>query len=164
MGNNFVFRNHSYNFIEQIKIDTKSQTKILDVYINPNEFPTSGLIIVSERQILVYNPIYGILNTSYSFPTTVLFSDYNRKSKDGSLLAIVTNDMKCYFISTENLTVNRVCNILTKMNLRIKDGSVISCINFSLNDAILLGMSDGSVIKLKLNDDPVNLLYEISGR
>ena len=163
MGNTNVFRNNSSNFIEQLKIDLKSQTKILGIYINPNEFPTSGLIVVSSISILSYNPIYGSLNTSYTFKRNVLYTDYNRKSKEGSLLSIITDDMKCYFISTENLTVNRTINILTISNLRISDNSKISCINFHLNDALLIGCSDGSVIKCKLNDEPVNLLYEIKG-
>ena len=163
MGNTNVFRNNSSNFIEQLKIDLKSQTKILGIYINPNEFPTSGLIVVSSISILSYNPIYGSLNTSYTFKRNVLYTDYNRKSKEGSLLSIITDDMKCYFISTENLTVNRTINILTISNLRISDNSKISCINFHLNDALLIGCSDGSVIKCKLNDEKVNLLYEIKG-
>lgn len=163
MGNTFVFRNHSSNFVEQLKIDSKSQLAILGIYINPNEFPTSGLIIVSERSILSYNPKFGNLTTSYNFNRTVLFTDYNRKSKDGSIITCVTDDMKCYFISTENLTVNRTISILTKADLRIKDNSKISCINFHLNDALLMACSDGSVIKCKLNDEPVNLLYEIAG-
>jgi hypothetical protein len=163
MGNTNVFRNNSSNFVEQLKIDLKSQTKILGVYINPNEFPTSGLIVVSSKSILSYNPIYGSLNTSYTFKKNVLLTDYNRKSKEGSLLSIITDDMKCYFISTENLTVNRTINILTISNLKISDNSKISCINFHLNDALLIGCSDGSVIKCKLNDEPVNLLYEIKG-
>ena len=163
MGNTFVFRNHSSNFVEQLKIDLKSQVVVLGIYINPNEFPTSGLIVVSEKAVLSYNPIYGNLNTSYTFSRNVLFTDYNRKSKDGSILVCVTDDMKCFFISTENLTVSRTISILTKADLRIKDNAKISCVNFHLNDAILLACSDGSVIKCKLNDEPVNLLYEISG-
>ena len=82
MGNTFVFRNHSSNFVEQLKIDLKSQVVVLGIYINPNEFPTSGLIVVSEKAVLSYNPIYGNLNTSYTFSRNVLFTDYNRKSKD----------------------------------------------------------------------------------
>ena len=162
MGNTFVFRNSSSNFVEQLKIDSKGNVKVIGIYINPNEFPTGGLIVVSERQILSYNPIYGDLNTSFSFPTLVLFSDYNRKSKDGSLLACVTADMKCYLVSTETLTINRTVSILTKGDLHISDNSKITCINFKLNNAVLLACSDGSVIKCKLNDEPVNLLYETS--
>ena len=68
--------------------------------------------------------------------------------------------MKCYFISTENLSINQIINILTNTNLKIKDNSLISCINFQLNDALLIACTDGSVIKCKLGEDPVNLLYE----
>ena len=68
--------------------------------------------------------------------------------------------MKCYFISTENLNINQTINVLTNTNLKIRDNSLISCINFQLNDAILIACTDGSVIKCKLNEEPVNLLYE----
>ena len=68
--------------------------------------------------------------------------------------------MKCYFISTENLSINQIINVLTNTNLKIKDNSLISCINFQLNDALLIACTDGSVIKCKLNEEPVNLLYE----
>ena len=117
MGNTFVFRNHSSNFVEQLKIDLKSQVVVLGIYINPNEFPTSGLIVVSEKAVLSYNPIYGNLNTSYTFSRNVLFTDYNRKSKDGSILVCVTDDMKCFFISKNNI-IN--FSIITSLNMFFK--------------------------------------------
>jgi hypothetical protein len=49
MGNNHVFRNSKNTFIEQLKIDSNSEKKVLGIYLNPKEFPTSGLIIVSNR-------------------------------------------------------------------------------------------------------------------
>jgi hypothetical protein len=49
MGNNHVFRNSKNTFIEQLKIDSNSEKKVLGIYLNPTEFPTSGLIIVSNR-------------------------------------------------------------------------------------------------------------------
>lgn len=51
MGNNHVFRNSKYTFIEQLKIDSTSEKKVLGVYINPTEFPTSGLLVVSSKCI-----------------------------------------------------------------------------------------------------------------
>jgi hypothetical protein len=36
-------------FIEQIKIDYSSKSKILGIYLSCNEFPESGLIIVSNK-------------------------------------------------------------------------------------------------------------------
>ena len=163
MGNSILFRNEKSNFVEQIKADKKGQLEILGIYINPNEFPTGGLIVITQKSILSYNPIYGNLNISYYFSKKVLFCDYNRKSKEGALLSIVTEDNKLFFIFTENLTINRTINIMKKNNLQIRDNSKISCINFHLNDSLLIACSDGSVIKCKLNDEPVNLLYEIKG-
>ena len=39
MGNVNMFRNDNRNFIEQIKVDTSGKSKILGIFINPNEFP-----------------------------------------------------------------------------------------------------------------------------
>ena len=155
-----MFKNDDRNFIEQIKVDNSGKLKILGIYINQNEFPKSGLIVVSTKGIYTYNPVYGNMNNFKNLKKEILYVKYNKKSKEGSLLACVTTDMKCYFISTENLAINQIINVLTNTNLRIKDNSLISCINFQLNDALLIACTDGSVIKCKLNEEPVNLLYE----
>ena len=155
-----MFRNDNRNFIEQIKVDTSGKSKILGIYINPNEFPKSGLIVASSQCIYTYNPVYGNINNSLKLKKEILYVTYNKKSKEGSILVCVTSDMKCYFISTESLSINQTINVLTNTNLKIKDNSLISCINFQLNDAILIACTDGSVIKCKLNEEPVNLLYE----
>ena len=155
-----MFKNDNRNFIEQIKVDASGKTKILGIYINQNEFPKSGLIVVSSKGIYSYNPVYGNINNFKNFKKEILYVTYNKKSKEGSILVCVTSDMKCYFISTENLSINQIINILTNTNLKIKDNSLISCINFQLNDALLIACTDGSVIKCKLGEDPVNLLYE----
>ena len=160
MGNVNMFKNDDRNFIEQIKVDNSGKLKILGIYINQNEFPKSGLIVVSTKGIYTYNPVYGNMNNFKNLKKEILYVKYNKKSKEGSLLACVTTDMKCYFISTENLAINQIINVLTNTNLRIKDNSLISCINFQLNDALLIACTDGSVIKCKLNEEPVNLLYE----
>ena len=160
MGNVNMFKNNNRNFIEQIKVDASGKSKILGIYINQNEFPKSGLIIVSTKGIYTYNPVYGNINNSKNFKKEIIFVTYNKKSKEGSILVCVTTDMKCYFISTENLSINQIVNVLTNTNLKIKDNSLISCINFQLNDALLIACTDGSVIKCKLNEEPVNLLYE----
>ena len=162
MGNVNMFGKdaRSRNFIEQIKVDTSGKSKILGIYINPNEFPKSGLIVASTQTIYTYNPVYGSVNNSLKLKKGILYVTYNKKSKEGSILVCVTCDMKCYFISTENLTITQTINVLTNTNLKIKDNSLISCINFQLNDAILIACTDGSVIKCKLNEEPVNLLYE----
>ena len=155
-----MFHNDNRNFIEQIKVDTSGKSKILGIYINPNEFPKSGLIVASTQSIYTYNPVYGNVNNSLKLKKEILYVTYNKKSKEGSILVCVTSDMKCYFISTENLSINQTINVLTNTTLKIKDNSLISCINFQLNDAILIACTDGSVIKCKLNEEPVNLLYE----
>ena len=155
-----MFKNDNRNFIEQIKVDASGKSKILGIYINQNEFPKSGLIVVSTKGIYTYNPVYGNINNFKNLKKEILYVTYNKKSKEGSILVCVTADMKCYFISTENLSINQIINVLTNTNLKIKDNSLISCINFQLNDALLIACTDGSVIKCKLNEEPVNLLYE----
>ena len=160
MGNVNMFKNDNHNFIEQIKVDASGKSKILGIYINQNEFPKSGLIVVSTKGIYTYNPVYGNINNSKNLKKEILYVKYNKKSREGSILVCVTSDMKCYFISTENLSINQIINVLTNTNLKIKDNSLISCINFQLNDALLIACTDGSVIKCKLNEEPVNLLYE----
>ena len=160
MGNVNMFKNDNRNFIEQIKVDASGKSKILGIYINQNEFPKSGLIVVSTKGIYTYNPVYGNINNSKNLKKEILYVKYNKKSREGSILVCVTSDMKCYFISTENLSINQIINVLTNTNLKIKDNSLISCINFQLNDALLIACTDGSVIKCKLNEEPVNLLYE----
>ena len=155
-----MFKNDNRNFIEQIKVDASGKSKILGIYINQNEFPKSGLIVVSTKGIYTYNPVYGNINNFKNLKKEILYVTYNKKSKEGSILVCVTVDMKCYFISTENLSINQIINVLTNTNLKIKDNSLISCINFQLNDALLIACTDGSVIKCKLNEEPVNLLYE----
>ena len=148
------------NFVEQIKVDNSGKSKILGIYINQNEFPKSGLIVASSQCIYTYNPVYGNINNSLKLKKEILYVTYNKRSKEGSILVCVTSDMKCFFISTENLNINQTINVLTNTNLKIKDNSLISCINFDLNDAILIACTDTSVIKCKLNEEPVNLLYE----
>lgn len=160
MGNVNMFKNDNRNFIEQIKVDASGKSKILGIYINQNEFPKSGLIVISTKGIYTYNPVYGNINNSKNLKKEILYVKYNKKSREGSILVCVTADMKCYFISTENLSINQIINVLTNTNLKIKDNSLISCINFQLNDALLIACTDGSVIKCKLNEEPVNLLYE----
>ena len=155
-----MFKNDNRNFIEQIKVDASGKSKILGIFINQNEFPKSGLIVVSTKGIYTYNPVYGNINIFKNLKKDILYVKYNKKSREGSILVCVTTDMKCYFISTENLSINQIINVLTNTNLKIKDNSLISCINFQLNDALLIACTDGSVIKCKLNEEPVNLLYE----
>ena len=49
MGNNTVIKNSKNIFIEQLKIDHRSEYKVLGIYINPHEFPQSGLIIIANK-------------------------------------------------------------------------------------------------------------------
>ena len=55
MGNVNMFKNDNRNFIEQIKVDASGKSKILGIFINQNEFPKSGLIVVSTKGIYTYN-------------------------------------------------------------------------------------------------------------
>lgn len=89
--------------------------------------------------------------------SNIILSDYNRKSKEGSLILVVTEDMRIVLLNSENLTPLRVINNFNYAKLHIKENSRIMSVNFSLLDTIFLGFSDGSVIKSKFNDDPVNL-------
>lgn len=49
MGNSNVFKNSKSTFIEQLKVDSRSEMKVIGIYINPTEFPNSGLIIVTNK-------------------------------------------------------------------------------------------------------------------
>lgn len=55
MGNNTVIKNSKNTFIEQLKIDYRSENKVLGIYINPHEFPQSGLIIISNKSKKSFN-------------------------------------------------------------------------------------------------------------
>ena len=77
MGNVNMFRNDNRNFIEQIKVDTSGKSKILGIYINPNEFPKSGLIVVSFQCKYTYNPVYGNINNSLKLKKEILYVTYN---------------------------------------------------------------------------------------
>ena len=70
----------SRNFIEQIKVDTSGKSKILGIYINPNEFPKSGLIVASSQNIYTYNPVYGNVNNSLKLKKEILaIIEYTKK-------------------------------------------------------------------------------------
>lgn len=84
---------------------------------------------------------------------------HNRKSKDGSCIAIVTEDMKLSYIVTESLSSIRTLTFPWQ-KLRLKENSKITSISFKLNDTVLLGYSDGSIIKSKYNEEPLNLIFE----
>lgn len=50
------------------------------------------------------------------------------------------------------------------LSLGIKENSKITVLNFKLSDTVFLGYSDGSIIKAKFNEQPINLLYENSNK
>jgi hypothetical protein len=64
--------------------------------------------------------------------SNIILCDYNRKSKEGSLILIVTEDMRIILLNSENLTALRVINNFNYQKLNIKDNSRITSINFSL--------------------------------
>lgn len=167
MGNYSVIKNSKHTFIEQLKIDGRNEANVLGVFLNPNEFPKSGLIVISDKSISNYSPLNGYLINTFSFyyiyGYSIIYCDYNRKSKDGSIAVIVTEDHKISFINTENLTIVRTL-LLNTSKLNIKDNSRITSINFKLADTIFIGYSDGSIIKAKFNEDPLNLLLENSAK
>jgi|LauGreDrversion4_2_1035121.scaffolds.fasta_scaffold3768257_1 hypothetical protein len=51
MGNTSVISHSGNTFVEQIKIDEKSSQKVTGIFINPREFPYSGLIAVTNKCI-----------------------------------------------------------------------------------------------------------------
>jgi len=71
--------------------------------------------------------------------------------------------MKLSLIITEQFTIIRTTTI-DYNKLYIKESSRILSLNYKLRDSILLGYSDGSVIKLKYNEEPKNLIYQISNK
>jgi hypothetical protein len=80
------------------------------------------------------------------------------------VVAFVTEDNKLHLINTDNLTLLRSLSFNNDMNLMIKENSTITALNFKLNDTVFLGYSDGSIIKVKFNEQPINLLYENSNK
>ncbi len=51
---------------------------------------------------------------------------------------------------------------LSLNSYKVKQNSKITSINFKLADTLLIGLSDGSILKIKNNDDPISLLLENS--
>ena len=51
MGNTSVISQSGNTFVEQIKVDQKSSQKVLGIFLNPREFPLSGLIVVTNKCI-----------------------------------------------------------------------------------------------------------------
>jgi hypothetical protein len=51
MGNSNILG--KYTFIDQLKVDSRSQSKVIGIYINPSEFPNGGLIIITNKSIII---------------------------------------------------------------------------------------------------------------
>ena len=66
MGNTSVISHSGNTFVEQIKVDGKSSQKILGVFLNPREFPLSGLIVVTNKCTQNFNLSHNKL-FSYSW-------------------------------------------------------------------------------------------------
>lgn len=49
MGNSNVYSSSKSTFIEQVKVDSSSEQRIIGVYINPSEFPNAGLLVVTNK-------------------------------------------------------------------------------------------------------------------
>lgn len=96
----------------------------------------------------------------YNAPCNISLSQYNRKSKEGSLICIITEDNRVFLINTENLTIIKSLFFNNNSILNIKQHSKITSINFELADTLFFGLSDGSIIKYKFNEEPINLKYD----
>lgn len=100
--------------------------------------------------------IIGIFNA----PCNISLSQYNRKSKEGSLICIVSEDNRVFLINSENLTIIKSLYFNNNSILNIKQNSKITSINFEYSDTLFFGLSDGSIIKYKFNEEPINLKYD----
>jgi hypothetical protein len=161
MGNSSV--TGKYTFIEQLKVDNRSSSKVIGIYINPNEFPNGGFIVATNKgknqiklAIFNYTPVSGKLSSTYSPTSFIQFADYNRKSKEGSIIAIITEEYKLILLNSQNLTPLKTITF----NIGIKEGSRISALNFKLSDTLVVGYSDGSIIKARFNEEPINLKHK----
>jgi len=100
---------------------------------------------------------------SYYSPSKILQAEHNRKAKDGSSIAIITEDNKILIILSENLIILKNFNFATNLLLEINPNSQIRTINFKLDDTIFVGYSDGSIIKAKVSENiQINLSKENS--
>jgi hypothetical protein len=107
-----------------------------------------------------FAPRSGKIISTYTPSSTIIHCACNRKAKDGSLLLLVTEDMKIFFLNTENLTIIRTLTLSYNPKLRIKEGSRICSCDFSLSDTTFFGFSDGSIIKCRMYEDPINLIHD----
>jgi hypothetical protein len=103
-----------------------------------------------------YTPVSGKLTSTYSPTSFIQLVDYNRKSKEGSIIAVVTEDYKLTLLNSENLSILKTLTY----NIGITEGSRITALSFKLTDTLILGYSDGSVIKTRFNEEPINLKHK----
>jgi len=73
------------------------------------------------------------------------------------LICIVTEDNRVFLINSENLTIIKNLYFNNNSVLNIKQNSKITSINFDCFDTLFFGLSDGSIIKYKFNEEPINL-------
>lgn len=73
------------------------------------------------------------------------------------MICIVTEDNRVFLINSENLTIIKNLYFNNNSVLNIKQNSKITSINFDCFDTLFFGLSDGSIIKYKFNEEPINL-------
>ncbi len=102
----------------------------------------------------------GKIIGTFNAPCNISLSQYNRKSKEGSLICIATEDNRVFLINSENLTIVKSLYFNNNSALKIKHNSKITSINFEYADTLFFGSSDGSIIKYKFNEEPFNLKFD----
>ena len=122
MGNTSVISYSGNTFVEQIKVDLKSSQKLMGIFLNPREFPYSGLIAVTNKciyfikiAIINYSPTQGSMVCIYYPPANIIHVEHNRKAKDGSSLALILEDNKIIIILSENLIVIKNFNFYSNI-------------------------------------------------
>lgn len=166
MGSNTSksFKNRNTVFTNKVKTDKTEKSKIISLYINPNDFPDQGLIVVSYKRIYYYSPITGICLKeniiSYS-NQTILITEFNRVS--GNILIVGTSNNTVYVYSVINsFTLLLQLNLIQNLNLKINSNSFFININFKIKDTLLISFSSGDIIKYKLYEEPINITISYS--
>jgi hypothetical protein len=57
-----IHASKNQTFIDEIKVDYSSKSKILGIYLSCNEFPESGLIVVTSQCNKNLNKLYSTIH------------------------------------------------------------------------------------------------------
>ena len=148
MGNSQVIKPFGNTFIEQLNLEAE---RIVQIYLIPKEFATSGLILVSEVNIYNYSLVNGSIKASTNVKNRISLSAINRKSDEGSTICIVNGKNQLILYYTETLSQIWSIDLTTNSNLFFEFASPTS-IDFSMRDTILVGFSDNSLVKARILD------------